>query len=234
MTKDEITKDDNCYYCEGKRYHRVSRVISIHNNYDLDDFFKRNEFVTTEAYVDDRRDKGTEIHRLVAKIINENYVVGDDWWSIDISIRNGVKATLQAIKSLYIEPVHSEIKMLSDELGVGGTTDLLGKVTDPKYLPVGYWLFDWKSGSIFSPITKKIYQEIPIQGSTYFHMFSNEYPEIPLQGFCAVRTSQDTCEWTPKDMYPILAQDTKPHIKAFMNCLELYNYHIERYGFPKK
>lgn len=217
-----MTKDERFYYTDTKRYVRVSEVISVLNNPELNDWRAKAGYDNAQDWSETTSTIGTEIHRLISEIHGGEEDIG--WYLLSPEIQNGLLAYKRAKLNLKFKPVQSEITLLSDTWGVGGTSDCLVKLVKNPYMLKGYWLFDWKTGSIFNPRTGRIYTEIPLQISTYFHLHRELYPQIDLVGVCAVRLNRETGLWTPKDLYPILAQDTIPHFEAFKNLKKIWDY----------
>lgn len=220
----ELNKDSKYYYLNNKKYLRVSRVSEIFNNIELNNWKASVGLEYAEQYAQETSDIGTEIHKLISDIINGksfNNQEGSLAWALMAQeLKNGVRAYIQAQKSINFVPLQSEIWLHSDELEIAGTSDCLVTVQDSPYLQDGSYLFDWKTGNIRNFATQEVYWEIKFQLSAYYHLYGGA-----LKGCCACRLNRETGFWTPNDLYFMSPNELKEVFnECFLPLLRVYRY----------
>jgi hypothetical protein len=126
---------------------------------------------------DKKADIGTLFHHMVALQLNgetvnsleaKSIINSPDIDEIHNEAVNRMKSYLNWAKTHSITPIHIEKKLVSEELQVGGTPDLLSKYTSKSTLS------DWKTGHVYDWRKKCVYEEIQIQLHAYAYMFREQ------------------------------------------------------------
>lgn len=107
--------------------------------------------------------------------------------------------------SVQFRPVNSEVSLVSEKYGYGGTIDCIAIINDQLAL------FDWKTGN-------GVYDDHKIQLAAYKSLWEENYPDKPIVGgiYC-LRIDKETAAWDMK-----YRQAFPNAWKVFLNLLEIY------------
>lgn len=121
----EIQRDNSYYYINNRRYDRVHSVLKVRYNKDLVEWQVREGEERSNLKMVERQDIGTEVHSCIAKINKGKIYTKDDpeWYFLSEEIKNGVRAWVQAKRTLKFEVVYSNLVVWSDKYVVAGEID---------------------------------------------------------------------------------------------------------------
>jgi hypothetical protein len=107
--------------------------------------------------------------------------------------------------SVQFNPVNSEVSLVSEKYGYGGTIDCIAIINDQLAL------FDWKTGN-------GVYDDHKIQLAAYKSLWEENHPDEPIIGgiYC-LRIDKETAAWDMK-----FRQSFPNAWKVFLNLLEIY------------
>ncbi len=216
-----MIKDNDYYYKNDIAYPRVTRVCSVPRNEELAKWREAQGTEEADEYTNQARDAGSEIHKLIFRVIKGGVISKGEWESYADEIRNGLTAWERARLTSKgwegFEPVEAELTLFSDRYRYAGTADALVKCEG------GLWLFDWKSGGIRNPRTSEPYEEIKLQLAAYYYAFKEVTGE-KLDGCRAIRIDRLTGLWNPAEQIIMKPQELKHYFKGFLPLLEYYKW----------
>jgi hypothetical protein len=169
-TPSDIISTDNFYLIQGKKYLRVTRVLSIIDKPELRNWYAKTGNVKAKEILHKQAGFGSTSHKIIEVFLNEGMV---DMTNYDDKYREMLD-TFREWKSSYnnakidIVVESTEQNLWSDEYNYAGKCDCIALIGDKRYL------CDWKT-------SKDIYPEYILQLSAYFVAFK-ELTGIELDG----------------------------------------------------
>lgn len=154
-TPSDIISTENFYLIQGKKYLRVTRVLSIIDKPELRNWYAKTGNAKAKEILKKQAGFGTTSHKLIEVYLNEgkvdmnNY---DDKYKEMMDTFNKWKSTIE----IKIESI--EQKLWSNKYNYAGTCDCIAIINNKRYL------CDWKT-------SKDIYPEYILQLAAYYMSF---------------------------------------------------------------
>jgi CRISPR/Cas system-associated exonuclease Cas4 (RecB family) len=164
-TPSDIIATDNYYLIKGKKYLRVTRVLSIIDKPELRNWYAKTGNVKAKEILHKRAGFGTTSHKLIEVLLKEgkiDVINYDEQYVEMLNIFEEWKDTVE------IDVESTEQKLWSNEFNYAGTCDCIANINGKKYI------CDWKT-------SKSIYPEYILQLSAYYIAFK-ELTGIELDG----------------------------------------------------
>ncbi len=134
---------------------------------------------------DDAADAGTLAHLMVECDIRGRSMPGEDGYPPETykKARNAFEAYLEWVKQSNLMPAETELSLVSEVYGFGGTLDAM-------LIGDKLCLGDWKTSN-------GIYVEYLAQLAAYGQLWSEHYPSRPIHGYHLIRFSKgDDCDFS--------------------------------------
>lgn len=121
-------------------YVRYSNTQERHYEEGLIQWMKNTTKEEQEQVGDETSEKGNILHRYFEFIVNnEDFTIEEkNRWALE-----PCKKFKEFVDQQKVKPLHTELKMVSDVLGIGGTVDFVGTF-DGRYV-----VADWKTGGVY-------------------------------------------------------------------------------------
>jgi len=127
-----------------------------------------------QAEWDAKRDRGTEVHRLIA----QGGVTREQWAALPGDIQNALCAAERFRRDYCYRQEQAELSLGSLTLGYAGTLDSEGRI------PKGRVLVDWKTGRLHE-------EYVRYQLAAYFGLYVARYPRRKVYGALGVKLDCD-------------------------------------------
>lgn len=194
---------------EGTRVPGVTTVIDVLSKPQLITWANRMglDGIDTTKYVDNLAEIGTLVHHLILCKFNDVTPDLSDFSDNQIELATGSVSSFYNWETVHsIEPILVETPLVSEELKVGGTPDLLCMLDD---VPT---LVDFKTG-------KGLYVEVVLQLAGYCIILQENgwYVEQAR----ALRIGREATEGFEECI--VTPEDLEAGAEGFMACLSLYN-----------
>jgi hypothetical protein len=118
-----------------------------------------------QAEWDAKRDRGTEVHRLIAAAP----ISDETWEGLPKDVQNGLVAWQRFVWEYCYRQEQTELELASLVLGYGGKPDGIGRI------PKGRVLVDWKTGRLHR-------EYVRYQLGAYFGLYRERYPRRHIYG----------------------------------------------------
>lgn len=153
-----------------------------------------------QAEWDAKRDRGTEVHRLIASAP----IDGATWNGLPGDIRNGLMAWQRFTHDYCYRTEQVELELVDADLGYGGKPDSIGRI------PNGRVLADWKTGRLHR-------EYVRYQLGAYYGLYIARYPRRHLYGALGVQLD---CMTGKYDVEAMAEDELQLYHKAFMELVE--------------
>lgn len=199
---DEVKVTPNAYFRGGTRYSRITDVLRVLHDDSLEEFQRRVGFNYYDEMMSWASQKGTMGHTFIDHILQGCKVYG-----IPSPLRRPLAYADKWFAKTNFTPSHIEMTLFSDTMGVAGTIDCTAVTNENKAL-CGY---DWK-------FTSQLRCKNHIQCGGYSLLL--EENGIKIDKYFLVRPHRKGIQ--------IKEVNLDKAKKAFLNCLELFNYEKEK------
>jgi len=161
----DIIATDNYYLIKGKKYIRVTRVLSIIDKPELRNWLAKTGNKKSKQILKSRAGFGTTIHKLIEVLLSEGKL---DITNYDDKFKDTMNLFEDWKKNNAISVEATEQKLWSEKYNFAGTCDCIAIINGSRYI------CDWKT-------SKDIYPEYVLQLGAYFIAFK-ELTGIELDG----------------------------------------------------
>jgi len=151
------------YPCGGRLYPSVTTILRAKFPGPV------AEDEAQQAEWDAKRDRGTEVHRLIASAPIDDAT----WKGLARDVQNGLVAWQRFVWEYCYKAEQVEEELVDATLGYGGKPDSIGRI------PKGRVLVDWKTGRLHR-------EYVRYQLGAYFGLYMARYPRRRLYGALGV------------------------------------------------
>jgi hypothetical protein len=155
-----------------------------------------------QAEWDAKRDRGTEVHRLIAAAPIDDAT----WKGLAKDVQNGLIAWQRFVWQYCYHAEQVELELVDPLLGYGGKPDSIGRV------PKGRVLVDWKTGRLHR-------EYVRYQLGAYHGLYMARYPRRHIYGALGVRLD---CETGKFEVEAMSLADLEQGFNSFMEVKEEY------------
>jgi hypothetical protein len=157
------------YACGGQLYPSVTTILRVKFPGPV------AEDEAQQAEWDAKRDRGSEVHRLIASA-----PIGDETWkSLSGDVQLGLVAWQRFVWEYCYHAEQVEEELVDATLGYGGKPDSIGRI------PKGRVLVDWKTGRLHK-------EYVRYQLGAYFGLYVARYPRRHIYGALGVHLDCNT------------------------------------------
>jgi hypothetical protein len=155
-----------------------------------------------QAEWDAKRDRGTEVHRLIAAAP----IDGTTWKGLAKDAQNGLVAWQRFVWEYCYHAEQVELELVDPILGYGGKPDSIGRI------PKGRVLVDWKTGRLHR-------EYVRYQLGAYYGLYVARYPRRRIYGALGVHLD---CETGGYEVEALSLADLEQGFNSFMEVKEEY------------
>ncbi len=166
-----------------------------------------------QAEWDTKRDRGTEVHRLIASVP----ISTETWVALSLNpaeppiyekdyspIQKALAAWRRFTHDYCYHAEHVELEMVNPDLGYGGKPDSIG------HIPKGRVIADWKTGRLHRKYVR-------YQLGAYYGLYIARYPRRRIFGALGVQLDCLTGQY---DVEAMAEDELQLYHKAFMELVE--------------
>lgn len=201
-TPSEFICTDDYYLINGKKYYRVTRIISIIDKPELRRWYGRMGNAKAKNTLKTRSDDGSTTHKLIEIILSGKPV---DLSNYNEGVQSSVSKFIEFQKKNKLIPEACEQHLWSEQNCYAGTADFIG------YCNGKHVLMDWKT-------SKGIYDEYWLQMSAYVMAFE-EQTGIKLEGASILRVRDGEIEKQHKTY-----EELKNIYNVFLSAIEIFRW----------
>lgn len=220
---ENIKCENDFYLINGIKYWRITRIKSIINIPELNDWRAKVGYGAANRIMEERKHIGNIAHDAFDKILKNNSIEADNFRR---EIKKDIELFYKFIDDCSITVSSSEQILYSNELKIAGTADYTGfyksnkkylKNKKPKFDDDCYFLIgDWKTSS-------KIYEDYWLQLVAYCHMYREMSGIKPDGAFIALfRDGKLEIEEKTWD-------ELEKYYNIFLSCIKVFKYKIGEY-----
>jgi len=182
------------YHCDGQMYPSVTTILRAKFPSPV------AEDEEQQAEWDAKRDRGTEIHRLIASAP----IDGATWSGLPVNIRNGLTAWQRFTHDYCYHAEEIELELVDPDMGYGGKPDSIG------HIPKGRVIADWKTGRLHREYVRH-------QLGAYYGLYLMRYPRRHILGALGVHLD---CETGRYDVEAMAEDELQLYYREFIRLAE--------------
>ncbi len=164
-TPSDVIATENFYLIQGKKYTRVTRVLSIIDKPELRSWLMKTGNIKSKAILKKQAGFGSTSHKLIEVLLNEGNI---DMTNYDDKYKETIETFLEWKSKHIISIEVTEQTLWSEKYNYAGTCDCIAIINGRRIL------CDWKT-------SKDIYPEYILQLGAYFVAFK-ELTGMELDG----------------------------------------------------